>query len=259
MKILLLGGTGLIGQAVTSRLLKTGAEVSILCRNRQSCDKAELLGAIPIEGDIASPEPWLSTLKNCDAVIHMACTFEPDMPEIDNRLCPLLLENLSASSKDKTLIYTGGTWLYADSAGQAITENTPYAPLQGFEWMVNGANFIQQAKTVRGMTIHPAVVVDDVDGIPQKLFDEYQRSGEVTIPISKNLVWPVVDVNDLAEAYTLVLEKGVAGESYHAASIEAANVYHLAELIIKREGLKSNPVIKPIQHWIETSGETVSG
>jgi len=259
MNILLLGGTGLIGRAVTRRLLKTGAEISILCRNRQSCDKAEILGAIPLKGDIASPESWLASLDRYDAVIHMACTFGPDMPEIDKRLCSLLVERLSASSKDKTIIYTGGTWLYADSAGEAITENTAYAPLQGFEWMVNGASFIQQAKTIRGMTIHPAVVIDDVDGIPQKLLDEYQRCGEVSIPVSKSLIWPIVDANDLAEAYALLLEKGSAGESYHAAGIEAANVYRLAKLLSEREGLDSDPVIKPIHHWIEASGDVGSG
>ena len=125
--------------------------------------------------------------------------------------------------------------------------------------MVKGANFIQQAKTVRGMTIHPAVVVDDTDGIPQKLLDDYQHSGEVSIPVSKNLVWPIVDVDDLANAYALILEKGVAGEDYHAAGIEAVKVYRLAELLIERAGIVANPVIKPIQHWLETSGETASG
>ena len=259
MNILLLGGTGLIGQAVTRRLLNTGAEISILCRNKSSCTKAELLGAIPVKGDIATPKSWISSLKHFDAIIHMACTFGPDMPEIDSQLCAAIVEEPSISSKNKTVIYTGGTWLYPDSKGKPITENTPYAPLPGFEWMVNGANFIQQSKSVRGMTINPAVVVKDADGIPQKLFDEYKRNGEVSIPESKNLVWPIVDTDDLADAYALLLEKGTAGESYHAAGIEAASVYRLAELLSAREGLNSNPVIKPIQHWIEMNDETASG
>lgn len=259
MKILLLGGTGLIGKAVARRLFKAGADLSILCRNKRSCEIAESLGASPLKGDIVSPEPWISSLDRCDAIIHMACTFGPDMPEIDSRLCPMLVKNLSASGRNITIIYTGGTWLYAASAGQPITENTPYAPLPGFEWMVNGANFIQHEKTVRGMTIHPAIVVDDPEGIPQKLLNEYKHSGEVTIPVSRKLAWPIVDVDDLAEAYALVLEKGTAGESYHAAGIEAANVYRLAELLAEREGINTNPVIKPIQHWIETNGQTESG
>ena len=259
MKILLLGGTGLIGQAVARCLVKAGADITILCRNKQGCDKAESMGAKPFEGDIAAPKPWLAALDNRDVVIHMACTFGPDMPDIDRRLCKMLVEKLSSSGKTRSFIYTGGTWLYADSAGKAITESTAYAPLQGFEWMVAGANFVQQAKDVRGMTIHPAVVVDDPDGIPQKLLDEYQRCREIAIPVSKKLVWPIVDVNDLAEAYKLLLEKGTAGESYHAAGIESANVYRLAELLIEREGLNVNPVVKPVQHWVEINGETSSG
>jgi len=259
MKVLLLGGTGLIGRAVSKCLAAAGADISILCRNRQSQEKAESLGAKPIAGDIAEPNKWHGRVASFDAVIHMACTFESDMPEIDQRLCRALVEKLSIPGKNKTLIYTGGTWLYADSAGKAITENTPFSPLQGFEWMVVGANYIQQAKEIRGMTIHPAVVVDDPDGIPQKIRDDYKRSGEIAIPVSKNLVWPIVDVNDLAETYKLLLEKGTVGESYHAAGIEAASVYRLAERLIEREGLNVNPVIKPIEYWIDTNSETISG
>ncbi len=259
MKALLLGGTGFIGKAVTSCLVNAGADVSILCRSQQSCEKAEALAASPVKGNIATPADWFGKINGHDAVIQMACTYRSDMPAIDKILCRALVEKLSQSNKKKTLIYTGGTWLFADSAGKPITEQTPYEPLAEFSWMVEGANFIQQAKYVRGITIHPAVVVDDPDGIPQKLFDEYKRSGEIAIPISKNLVWPVVDVNDLAEAYKLLLEKGTAGESYHAAGIEAANVYRLAELLIEREGLDINPVIKSIQQWVEINGDTGSG
>ena len=259
MKTLLLGGTGLIGRAVTRRLLNSGADVDVLCRNQRSCDKTESLGAKPLIGDIASPESWTNALAGYDAVIHMACTFESDMPVIDNKLCSLLVEKLSVPGKKNSIIYTGGTWLYADSNGNPITENTPYSALPGFEWMVNGAQFIQSAKSVRGITIHPAVAVEDPDGIPLKLIGDYENNHEVSIPVGKNLAWPIVDTADLADAYLLILEKGVAGECYLAAGIESANVFRLAEILAKREGLNTDPVIKPIEHWIEANGETAIG
>ena len=254
MNVLILGGTGFVGSPIAECLNRAGARVSILCRSDVSAEKAESLYASPIRGDIEQPEVWLSKVKTCDAVIHCACTFGEDMADLDARLCDALIEGFSQRRSRKTVIYTGGTWLYPDSQGEPMDEKTPFSPVESFEWMVDGTNKIQSCNDIRGITIHPAVVVDDPDGIPDFLHDDFSRTGELAIPFSTDLQWPLVHNLELAEAYFCVLEKAIAGESYNAASIEAASVAELVKSLGKRHGDTTTPEVKPYEYWAENYG-----
>jgi uncharacterized protein len=69
MRILVTGGTGLVGRRLLARLAERGEEALVLSRQANPLLPA---GCIPVLGDAAAPGPWLDQLDGCQAVIHLA-------------------------------------------------------------------------------------------------------------------------------------------------------------------------------------------
>ena len=63
MRVLVTGGTGLVGRRVVARLRARGDEAVVLSRST---------GPNVVTGDPAVAGPWLDELARCDAVIHLA-------------------------------------------------------------------------------------------------------------------------------------------------------------------------------------------
>lgn len=67
MRILVTGGTGLIGSRLIPQLTLGGHSVVLLTRNPDNKHDAEV-----VVGDPSIPGPWLDQLVECDAVVHLA-------------------------------------------------------------------------------------------------------------------------------------------------------------------------------------------
>ena len=63
MRVLVTGGTGLVGRRVVGRLRERGDDVVVLSRSA---------GAGTVTGDPTVAGPWLDELASCDGVIHLA-------------------------------------------------------------------------------------------------------------------------------------------------------------------------------------------
>src|SRR5687768_14232144 len=78
MRVLVLGATGLIGSAVTARLVAAGHEVVGLARTRDTAARR-----LPVERwivadlrDVRGPEDWLPHLQGVNAVVNCAGTLQ---------------------------------------------------------------------------------------------------------------------------------------------------------------------------------------
>ena len=71
MRILLTGGTGLVGSRIARRLAARGDAVLVLSRSEKARDKLPA-GATLVVGDPAMAGPWLEEIAGCDGVIHLA-------------------------------------------------------------------------------------------------------------------------------------------------------------------------------------------
>jgi uncharacterized protein YbjT (DUF2867 family) len=105
MRVLVLGGTGSIGGPIVRELIRRGDEVIALVRSEPSAKKVAGLGALPMAGDISTPDQWLSTLPPLDAVIQVAATFAGDEAATDQRLLEHLLPYLSGLPQNARFIY----------------------------------------------------------------------------------------------------------------------------------------------------------
>ena len=123
-------------------------------------EKTCRLGATPLPGDIASPERWIGSLPQIDAMIHAASEFSAAMGEIDRRLLDVLLPALGARPNNPRFIYTGGCWLFGATGDEVATEQTPFRPLPAFAWMVPNLQRVLDAPGIDGIVIHPAMVYE---------------------------------------------------------------------------------------------------
>ena len=140
MKILVTGGNGFIGRALTERLLLEGYSVRILTRKLK---KSSVEGVEIIEGDLVTGSDFSHIVSGCDAVINCA----GEVIDI-SRMHSLHVDgtkNLLKAFKESTL--TEGVakhWIQLSSVGaygpalkagtpRIVTEETPHNPQGEYE------------------------------------------------------------------------------------------------------------------------------
>ena len=72
MKVLVTGGTGLVGKAAVDRLLEGGHTVRLLSRHAEDDVRQWASGVEPHTGDVSSAEGIRGAVDGCDAVLHVA-------------------------------------------------------------------------------------------------------------------------------------------------------------------------------------------
>jgi nucleoside-diphosphate-sugar epimerase len=236
VRILLLGGTGLIGSAVLSELSRRGHSVLALARSAASAQKATTFDAAVIGGDIETPEAWVPGLHAVDAVVHAACDFASPMGEVDRHLLDVLLAHLGSQPKRARFIYTGGNWLFGATGDVVATEQSDFAPLAAFAWMVPHSRRILDSVEVEGIVIHPAMVYDGGDGVFRRFARDAIERTAVRVVGAESVRWPLVHRSDLATLYALALERASAGSSYIGAAVEGLPVGRIARAFARRYG-----------------------
>ena len=238
MRVFVLGGTGSIGSAVVQALIRRGHDVLALARSDISAAKTNEVGATPILGDIAAPEPWTQRLPPVDAVIHMACDFSTAMGAIDRRLLDALLPALAAQPNRPRLLYTGGCWLFGATGDAVATEATPFSPFPAFAWMVPNLQRLLEASEVDGIVIHPAMVYAGGGGVFRRFARDAVERDAVRVVAGERVRWPLVHAEDLAGLYALALEGAPARSSYIGAAIDGLAVGRIARAFARRFGTR---------------------
>lgn len=81
MKILVTGGTGVIGEGVIPELITRGHSVRLLSRHAED-DAKQWPDVEPFEGNVADASSLAGAADGCDAVVHIAGIAEEDPPKL---------------------------------------------------------------------------------------------------------------------------------------------------------------------------------
>lgn len=256
MRVLLLGGTGSIGTPVVRELIQRGHEVVALARSDRSAAILRQQGAAVLRGDIAAPQGWISALPAIDGIIHLACDFASDMEAIDRGLLDALLPHVARQPTKARFLYTGGCWLYGATGDDVATEETPFAPLAAFAWMVPHLQRVLDSDAVEGVVVHPAMVYGGEGGGVFRRFARDAEAGAVRIVGNEAVRWPLVHCDDLARLYVLALETAPGRSSYIGTAVDGMPVGRLArafdapELLI----LPTDAVAAELGEWARGYG-----
>ena len=236
-KIFITGASGYLGSAIAARLKRVGHDVFGLTRDAGRAARRERLGVQPVVGDLAKPETFMATLKNCDAAIHAAIAGEGPPAVLDERA----LEAFADAAEDGRLrrfLYTSGLWVHGDTGEQVVDESTPLAPLELVNWRAAHEDVVMDLAQIEvaPVVFRPAIVYGGARGLIGRWFREAKDHGTVSWYGSGEQHWALVHRDDVAEAYALGLEHAAGGERYLLADGSSFTVRELAEAVAAAAG-----------------------
>lgn len=256
MKVLLLGATGFVGNAILPELCRAGHEVLTLARSASADRQLAAQGAVVVRGDLRNPEAWSHWVREVDAVVHAAATFTEDMGEVDREVIHSLISQAAETMRRIRFVYTGGVWLYGKTGDSVATETTPVDPIRGFEWMVQNSTLLLEAPCFATNVIHPGMVYERNGGVFSRFLP---KDGQIEVWGSLDTRWPVVHRNDLAAAYRLILECAPAGESYNVCTEQGIRVGDVVNAMSATFAVTREPLIRSVEDVIADHGPWALG
>lgn len=226
MKILLTGGTGLIGRAVLDALIGAGHQVTAVVRNQQSSLKVTDRGATGVIGDLFDATWLAAELQVHDGLIHTAAGSDERDAELNDAVIAAALDAFTGTVKP--FVHTGGIWTYGSSA--AIVETDDPQPPAITAWRPAGEQRVLEAP-IKGSVVQPGIVYGHGAGIPAMLAGGADEDGSLTLIGSGDQHWTTVHVDDLADLYVRVLEQAPGGKAYLGISGENPTVRELGEAV----------------------------
>jgi nucleoside-diphosphate-sugar epimerase len=213
-KVFITGATGYLGGAIAARVARAGYGVYGLTRSAAHAGALTAAGVRPVIGDLARPETYVSTLKNCDAAIHAA--IDPTQPALMDQAALAALHDAAEDGRVRRVLYTSTIWAYGDSSAEVADESTPLNPAQLIKWRAAHEEVALDLvdHEVDVVVFRPGVVYGESRGIVGAMFAMARDRREVLYPGDGAQSWSLVHRDDVAEAYRLALEYASGGERY---------------------------------------------
>ena len=234
MLVFVTGATGFIGSRVVDELLGAGHQVLGLTRSDAGAAALTAKGAGVHRGTLEEPDTLCTGATQCDAVIHLAfdhnfSNFEANCDK-DKRVITALGETLAGSACP--LLITSGVGTGIPAHGQLAVEtvfNLEHRnPRIASE--LAGAAVASTGVDVRVVRL-PQVHDTNRFGLISYAMDMARENGVSAYVGDGGNRYSAVHVNDAARLYRLALEKGAAGERYHAVAEEGVSMKEIAETI----------------------------
>jgi nucleoside-diphosphate-sugar epimerase len=137
MRVLVCGGTGVLGRYLVPRLVARGHEVTVLARSDERARLAQGFGARPVTGDILAPNSLHAAAPGHDAIVHAATriprTF-PGKPEdfaANDRLRREGTAHLLAAAETagiRRIVLQSIIWVHGDHGVSWIDETATLKP-----------------------------------------------------------------------------------------------------------------------------------
>lgn len=249
MNVFITGGTGLIGTAVVSELLRHGHDVVGLARSDESAQALKTAGATALRGGITDLEVLRAGAAQADGVIHLA--FGKDFSSAESIIRAVVEEGAALTALGEELVdsnrpfvtVAGTPWI----PGHLSTETdrpVVEGPFGGRSRSVDAVLDLA-SRGVRSSAVRMPRTVHNQGkgGFAGLLTDIARKSGVSGYPGDGTQRWPAVHALDAAILFRLALERAPAGTVWHAVADEGDKVHDIAAVIGRRLGLpvKSMP------------------
>ena len=253
--VLVTGGAGYVGSALTPRLLDAGYEVivyDIMYFGRQGLPSHPNLAVI--EGDIRDTARLTQAFEGIDAAIHLACISNDTSFDLDERLSTSVnyecFEPMVIAAKKadvKRFIYVSTSSVYGVSAAPDVTEDHPLVPLtlyNKYKGLCEPLLFKHQARDFTSVVIRPATICGysprmRLDLTVNILANHAINKGKITV-FGGEQMRPNLHIDDTCDLYLLLLEvpkEIIAGETFNAGyrNMKVAAIARLVRKVVMEE------------------------
>jgi nucleoside-diphosphate-sugar epimerase len=243
MRVLVTGGTGLIGSAVVAELLGNDHTVLALARSDASALATEAAGAEPLRGDLADLDILRAGVAQADGVIHLA--FANDFSSPDALAKAVAEESAALATLGEELVGSDRPFATVSGTphvpGRVSTEVDPLptdGPVGGRGRAVTAVLGLA-SRGVRSTAVRMPRTVHNqgTGGFAGLLTNIARRTGVSGYPGDGAQRWPAVHALDAAVLFRLALQLAPAGSSWHAVADEGDKVRDIAAVIGRRLGL----------------------
>ena len=230
MRVFVTGATGFIGGVIVPDLIAAGHTVLGLSRAEAGARTLAAVGAEVHRGKLEDLDGLRLAASQCDAVIHAG--FNHDFSRFaqsceEDRLVIKVIGDVLAGT-DKPFVVTAGI---PTVAGRPATEDDP--PVTGDSPRVSEQTAADLAAGgVRASIVRlPQVHDRNKHGLASFLIEIARAKGVSTYVGDGRHRWSAVHRGDVARVYRLALERGVAGERFHAVGEEGVSLKEIADAI----------------------------
>lgn len=254
MRIIITGGTGMIGSALTQSLLNDQHEVIVLTRSPNR--KTDLPPSVQlVKWDAESAAGWGDYADGADAIVNLAGESIADgrwTPERKERIYKsridagkAVMEAIrAAKSKPKVLIQASGIDYYPDTGNQIITETKgPSGEFLGqvcFDWESSTAE--AEGLGVRRAVIRTGIVLSNAGGAWPRIVLPFKLFAGGPIGNGKQY-WPWIHIDDEIGAIRFLLDNEQARGAYN---LTAPNPLPNKEFAQKLGGVMGRPALMPV-------------
>lgn len=251
-KILIIGGAGYVGSALTPELLRKGYEVVVydLYLYGDVFGNLRSRNLVEIKGDIRDKNRLLSAGVGVDQIIHLACISNDPSFELNPKLgksinydaFPNVIEAVKANGV-KRLIYASSSSVYGVKSGE-VTEDVELAPLTDYARYKMECERILEESGINYVMVRPATVCGyahrlRLDLVVNILTIHALVNRKIRI-IGEHLLRPNINIKDMVRIYECLLEADddlVCGQVFNTGH-QNMTVGEIARLIVEVLGDK---------------------
>ena len=244
-KITITGATGLIGTELCHALIKRGDEVTVFTRDVESAKNSLGTAMNYVKWDYRKPIAWQDSLKDQDAVIHLAganlfgkrWTKEYKKVILESR--EVSTKNLvsalkNSQSKVKVLISSSGVGYYGSRDDEILTEKSNL----GNDFLANVCDVWEReaekasAYGIRTAMLRQGIVLSDKGGALAKFLPPFKFF--IGGALGNGRQWfPWIHVDDLVAIYLFIIDNAEISGPINVVSPEAVRMNEFAKTLGK--------------------------
>jgi dihydroflavonol-4-reductase len=226
MKVFLTGATGFIGAHVAKHLAAEGAQLRVLVRPTSNLANLEGLQAETIVGDLLQPESLRSSIRGCEALMHVAADYRlwvrnPQTMYASNVEGTRSLLRIAREEGVARVVYTSSVATMGFKEDGTIIDETTPVLLADMVGHYKRSKFMAEQVAIEAardgqqvIILNPTTPIGPQDIKPTPtgriVVDFLNRKFPAYVDTGLNLV----DVAEVARAHAAALKKGRSGERY---------------------------------------------
>lgn len=260
MKVLVTGANGFLGSAIVRHLLDAGHSVKCMLRAHSRTFTLEGLDIEEAIGDIRNAEAVDNAVQGCDIVIHTASTYS-FTPWWDKKALRIYDINVGGTKhvleaslrrKVKRFIFTSSIAAIGQGKNNSFSDESLELDISKSKSHYAKSKALAelevakvQAKGLSCVILNPAILIGPRDYRPTP-------SGEVIVkflnkkyPCYFDANMSLADVDDVAKAHLLAIDKGRAGQRYILCNNETYTLKDFFNLLSEVSGIPAPKISMP--------------